>query len=81
MFTNLAQYNPGTYYLTIPEIKSKSGIPSNATIIAANIREWKDLGDIVNVGINTTGGIYVLYTPGHNISSTSSITVQIAYIV
>ena len=80
-FTNLAQYSPGSYYLSISGIKEESGIPSNATMIAVNVRGWSGLGSTPNVGINGEDGLYVFFQSGTTISSSSYITVQIAYIV
>ena len=81
-FDDLAQYTNGPYYLTIATgLKSKAGIPSNATIIAVNIRGWAGLETVVNVGLYSTDGLYVFYSYGTTISSDSYITVQIAYIV
>ena len=80
-FTNLAQYNPSAYYLSIPGVKAACGIPNSATILSATVAGWSGLGTSVGVGIDGSDGLYVFFTNGWTISSSSYITVRIAYMV
>ena len=80
-FENLAQYTDHTYYFTIPNAFATAGVPNDATVISVMIKAWNGLGQQqVNVGIDEdAAGLYVLHTPNHTITSSSYISVIIAY--
>lgn len=79
-FTNLAQYNPQGYYLGIPNIRSKAGIPTNAIIVSATLYGWGYLGSgQVAVAMNGEDGLYIEYLPGYTISSSSYVNIRFVY--
>ena len=78
-FSNLAQYNPGTYYLTIPNIRSKMNIPNDAIIISATLYGWANLGQNAVIGMSGENAFYILYTAGTSINTGSYVNVRVVY--
>lgn len=80
-FYNLAQYTTHGYYLSIPGIRSKVGIPNNAIIIAVTYSGWGNLGQNCVLGLDGSDSLYLIYTSGYTISSESNVQVQFAYVM
>lgn len=78
-FKGLNQYNPGSYYLTIPNIRSTMNIPNDAIIISATLYGWGDLGQNAVIGMSGENAFYVLYTPGHTIVAGSHVNIRVVY--
>lgn len=78
--TNLAQYTVSGYYVTVPDIRSKADIPATAKIVALTLIGWGGLGTNPALGLSGSGAIWVFFTSGTSITSSSYATVQIAYI-
>ena len=77
--SNLSQYSPGSYYLSVSDLKTKAGLPSSATIVSITLQGWAGLGTSPGVGLQGSNGLYVLYSSGTSITSSSYVTVLIAY--
>lgn len=78
-FENLAQYSPTSYYLTISGVKAKVGIPSGARVISASIAGWTGLGTNPAVEMISDDSMYVFFTSGISITSSSYVTVRFIY--
>ena len=78
-FENLAQYSSTSYYLTISGIKAKAGIPSSARVISASIAGWTGLGTNPAVELISDDSMYVFFTSGISITSSSYVTVRFIY--
>jgi hypothetical protein len=79
-FDNLAQYTQASYYVEINGWRSIAGIPSNAEFLSLTVSGWSGLGTDVNVGASNAT-MYVFHTYNYTITSSSYITVRVAYMI
>lgn len=79
-FDNLAQYTASGYYVTVPNFKTKAGIPSGSIIVALTLTGWSGLGTNPNLGFSGAGALWVFFTNGTTLTSSSYAVVNIAYI-
>lgn len=77
---NLAQYTVSGYYVTVPDIRTKAGIPASSNIIALTLTGWSGLGTTPNLGLSGTGALWVFFTSGTSITSSSYVILNITYI-
>lgn len=83
-FSNLTQIATiYSYYMEIANVKTLAGLPANASIVNANLAGWTGLGTsgAVNVSLAGADTIYVLFTGGTTITSSSRVTVRFIYFV
>lgn len=81
-FENLAQYTGGgAYYRYINGVKTKAGLPTNSTILAASMAGWGGLGAAPNVQLANDDGIWVMFPNGHTLTASSYVTMRFVYMV
>ena len=78
-FNNLIQYSPGSYYLTIDDVRTKAGLPKNAQVISASLAGWGGLGTGPNVEVSTNDKLWIFFSPGSNITENSYAEVRFCY--